>query len=60
MNASTTRHAFALPAVLLSILITSSMALIPTLASVGSNHSARDAQAQQAAATSLPHTNVAV
>lgn len=50
MNTSTTRHPFALPALVLSILITSTMSLIPTLAAVGATHSARDAQALQATA----------
>jgi hypothetical protein len=50
MNNLPTRHAFALPAALLSILITSTMVLIPTLAAAGATHGARDTHAIQAAA----------
>jgi hypothetical protein len=51
VNTSTTRHSFALPALVLSILITSTMALIPAAAGIGTVHSARDAQTMQATAT---------
>jgi len=50
MNNLPTRHAFALPAALLSILITSTMVLIPTLAAAGATHGSRDTHAVQAAA----------
>ena len=59
MNTSTTRHPFALPAFVLSILITSTMALIPALAGAGTNNSARDAQTMQTAAAQSQHVNVA-
>lgn len=59
MNTSATRHAFALPALILSILITSTMALIPTLAAAGAHRAALDAQTQQAAATPSAQTHVA-
>ena len=50
MNHSTTRHPFALRAALLSVLITSTMVLLPALASVGANHGSRDVQKLQAVA----------
>ena len=50
MNNLPTRNAFAIPAALLSILITSTMVLIPTLAAAGATHGARDTHAVQAAA----------
>ena len=59
MNTSVTRHAFALPAFVLSVLITSTMALIPVLASIGTNHSARDAQTIQTAASQSQNVNLA-
>jgi hypothetical protein len=59
MNTSTTRHPFALPAFVLSILITSTMALLPALASAGTNHSARDVQTIQATAAQSRNVNVA-
>ena len=37
MNTSTNRHPFALPAFVLSVLITSTMTLIPTAAGIGAN-----------------------
>mgnify|MGYP001222826619 CR=1 FL=1 len=50
MNTSMNRHPFALAAFVLSVLITSTMTLIPALAGAGTNHSARDAQTIQTAA----------
>lgn len=50
MNTSTTRHPFTLPAFALSILITSTMTLIPTLASTGANHASRDGHTLQTTA----------
>ena len=58
MNTSTIRHPFALPAFVLSVLITSTMALIPALAGAGTNHSARDAQTMQIAAAQSQNVNV--
>jgi hypothetical protein len=52
-------HPFALRAAVLSILITSSMALLPALAAVGSHQVTRDAQTLQAANTSVQSTRVA-
>ena len=57
MNTSTTRHPFALPALLLSILATSTMALIPTLAAAGAHRASLQAQSQQS--PSQTHTHVA-
>jgi hypothetical protein len=59
MNTSMNRHPFALPAVVLSVLITSTMALIPALAGAGTSHSARDVQATQTAAAQSQNVNVA-
>jgi len=59
MNTSITRHAFAIPALLLSIVITSTMALIPTLAGAGAHRAALDAQTQQTAASSSAQAPVA-
>ena len=59
MNTSTTRHPFTLPAFVLSILITSTMALIPALASAGTNHGSRDARTMQIAAAQSQNVNVA-
>ncbi len=50
MNHSNKLHPFALRAALLSILITSSMALLPALAGAGTNHGSRAVQTLQAAA----------
>ena len=50
MNTSTTRHTFAVPALVLSILITSTMSLIPAAAGIGATHSTRDVQTIQTAA----------
>ena len=55
MNTSTTRHPFALPAIVLSILITSTMALLPAVAGIGANHSARTLQTAQATAAQSHH-----
>lgn len=49
MNTSNARHPFALPALVLSILITSTMALLPAVAGIGANPSARDTHAIQTA-----------
>jgi hypothetical protein len=59
MNHSKKLHPFALRAALLSILITSSMALLPALATLGANQVTRDAQALQAATASAPSTQAA-
>ena len=58
MNTSTTRHPFALPAFVLSILITSTMSLIPAAAGIGTSHNARDAHTVQTAAAQLQNVNV--
>jgi len=58
MNTSTNRHPFALPAFVLSILITSTMALIPTAAGIGNAHSARDGQTMQAVAAQAQNIEV--
>jgi len=50
MNHSAMRHPFTLPAALLSILITSSMALLPALAGVGVRHMPLEAPSSQVAA----------
>jgi hypothetical protein len=52
-------HPFALRAAVLSILITSSMALLPTLAAVGSHQVTRNAQTLEAANTVVHSTQVA-
>ena len=59
MNHSNKMHPFALRAALLSVLITSSMALLPALAGAGTNHGSRDAQTLQAAAAQAQHAKVA-
>ena len=59
MSKSNKMHPFALRAAVLSILITSSMALLPALAAVGSHQVTRDAQTLQAANTSVQSTRVA-
>ena len=41
MNTSTIRHPFALPAFVLSVLITSTMTLIPALAGAGTSHASQ-------------------
>jgi hypothetical protein len=43
------RHPFALPAFVLSVLITSTMALLPAAAGIGANHAVRNGQTLQAA-----------
>jgi hypothetical protein len=53
-------HPFALRAALLSILITSCMALLPSLAAVGSHPNAREAQNLQAAAAAVQVSRVAI
>ena len=58
MNTSVTRHAFALPALILSVLITCTMTLIPALAGAGTNHSARDARTMQIAAAQSQNVDV--
>ena len=55
MNHSNTLHPFAVRAVVLSILITSTMALLPTLAGAGTHHAA---QTLQAAATQSQNAKV--
>ncbi len=52
-------HPFALRAVVLSVLITSTMALLPALAAVGSQKAAHKVQTLEAAITSVPSTQVA-
>ena len=59
MNSSTIRHPFAIRAALLSMPITSTMALIPTLAGAGANHNTGNVQTVQAAATTTQNANVA-
>lgn len=59
MNHSDKLHPFALRAALLSILITSSMVLLPALAGAGTNHGSRDMQMLQAAATQSQNVKVA-
>jgi hypothetical protein len=59
MNTSPTRHPFALPAFVLSVLITSTMALIPAAAGIGTAHSARDGLTMQAAAAQSQKVGVA-
>ena len=59
MNHSEKMHPFALRAALLSMLITSSMALLPTLAGAGTNHGSSDVQTLQAAAAQAQHVKVA-
>lgn len=59
MNHSNKMHPFALRAVVLSILITSCMALLPTLAAVGSHQATRNAQTLEAANTVVQSTQVA-
>jgi hypothetical protein len=59
MNHSNKMHPFALRAALLSVLITSSMALLPTLAGAGANHGSRNAQTMQASATQSQYAKVA-
>jgi hypothetical protein len=59
MNHSEKMHPFALRAALLSVLITSSMALLPTLAGAGTNHDSRDMQTLQAAAAQAENVRVA-
>ena len=58
MNHSNKLHPFALRALVLSILITSSMALLPSLAAVGSQKASHDAQTLQAANTNAQSTRV--
>ncbi len=60
MNSSTIRHPFAVRAALLSILITSTMALIPALAGAGLNHNTHSVQAQQATAAPAPPVRLMV
>ena len=59
MNHSDKMHPFALRAAMLSILITSSMALLPALAGAGANHGSRDLQMLQAAAAQTQSVKVA-
>jgi hypothetical protein len=59
MNHSTIRHRFALPAFVLSVLITSTMALLPTVAGIGADHAARNGQTTQAAAAQSQNPKVA-
>jgi hypothetical protein len=59
MNSSTTRHPFALPAILLSVLITSTMALLPAVAGIGANRASHGAQSLQTAAAQSQHLAVA-
>ncbi|MGB8691958.1 MAG: hypothetical protein WCD08_00425 [Steroidobacteraceae bacterium] len=49
MNTSMNRHPFALPAFVLSVLITSTMALLPAAAGIGADHAVRNGQTLQAA-----------
>ena len=59
MKTSMNRHPFALPAVVLSVLITSTMALIPALAGAGTNHASQSLQTLQTAAAQSQNVNVA-
>jgi hypothetical protein len=54
MNHSVTSHPIALRAALLSILITSSMALLPALAGIGAHRNSHDGSALQAATLPAP------
>ena len=56
MNTSVTRHAFALPALMLSILITSTMTLIPAAAGIGAN--SHNGQTIQTAAAQSQYVEV--
>ena len=58
MNHSNKLHPFALRAALFSVLITSSMALLPALAGAGANHGSRDVQTLQAAAAQSQHVKI--
>ena len=58
MNSSMIRHPFAVRAALLSMLITSTMVLIPMLAGAGANHNTHNVQAVQIAAA--PSQNVQI
>ena len=59
MNNSTIRHPFAVRAALLSMLITSTMALIPTLAGAGVNRDTHNVQMVQTVVTPSQQLNVA-
>jgi len=59
MNTTSKMHPFALRAAVLSILITSTMALLPALAAVGAHQSQRAAQTLEAANTVVHSTQVA-
>jgi hypothetical protein len=59
MNSSTIRHPFAVRAALLSMLITSTMALIPTLAGAGVNRDTHNVQMVQTVAAPAQQVNVA-
>jgi hypothetical protein len=59
MNHTNKLHPFALRAVVLSILITSTMALLPSLAAVGSQKPAHEVQTLEAANTTVRSTQVA-
>ena len=58
MNSSTIRHPFAIRAALLSVLITSTMALIPALAGAGAHQNSDNAPTVQATATPPQSTQV--
>jgi hypothetical protein len=60
MNHSNTMHPFALRAALLSVLITSCMALLPSLAAVGGHQNAREAQNLQAATAAVQVSKAAI
>ena len=59
MNTTSKLHPFALRAAVLSILITSTMALLPALAAVGTHQAPRAAQTLEAANTVAHSTQVA-
>jgi len=59
MKTSMNRHPFALPAVVLSVLITSTMALIPFLAGAGTSHASQSVQTLQAGTAQSQNVNVA-
>ena len=59
MNHSMMHHPIALRAALLSILITSSMALLPAVAGIGAHRAGQDVQTLQAATVQAPGAKAA-
>ena len=59
MKTSMKRHPFTLPAVVLSVLITSTMALIPSLAGAGTSHASQSVQTLQAGTPQSQNLSVA-